>query len=236
MRAAGFAPHVIDIGANAVAVAERFARDHFVAPDHAFGAAHVDHHRTELDALDDAVHDFADAVLVFVVLALALGVAHLLHDHLLGGLGGDAGKFDGRQRFGNDVVHLRRRVTPARVFEADLDLVIFDFFHHVQIARDVRFARLGIDLDANFVLAAIARLGRALHRLFHRVNDDGLVDRFFARDGVRDLQQLEPVCAYSGSHVRLLVGRVGASVFQVLGFQTFLDEPVGEHELCFRNR
>ena len=52
----------------------------------------------ELDALDDAVDDLADAVLEFVVLALALGIAHLLHDHLLGVLGGDAAEIDRRQR------------------------------------------------------------------------------------------------------------------------------------------
>ncbi len=87
LRPAGFAAHIVNIGANTVAGAETFARDHFVAAHHAFGPAQIDHHRTEFRALDHAMHDLADAVLVFVELALALGITHLLHDQLLGVLG-----------------------------------------------------------------------------------------------------------------------------------------------------
>ena len=47
LRAAGFAAHVIDIGADAVAGAEDFARDHLVAAHHAFGLAQIDHDRAE---------------------------------------------------------------------------------------------------------------------------------------------------------------------------------------------
>src|SRR5205823_15131656 len=55
LGAAGLAAHVIDIGADAVAGAEAFARDHLVAPHHAFGLAEVHHHRAELGALDHAM-------------------------------------------------------------------------------------------------------------------------------------------------------------------------------------
>ena len=68
-----------------------------------FAAAQIDDHVAVFDALDRAMHDLADAVLVFVILALALGIAHLLHDHLLGVLRGDAAEIDRRQRLG-DVV------------------------------------------------------------------------------------------------------------------------------------
>jgi hypothetical protein len=40
----------------------------------------------EFDALDDAGDDLADAVLELLILPLALGVADLLEDDLLGGL------------------------------------------------------------------------------------------------------------------------------------------------------
>src|SRR6202035_4461641 len=59
---AGFAPHVENIGADAVAVAEYLARQHLVAADDAFAAAEIDNHAAILDALDDAVSDIADAV------------------------------------------------------------------------------------------------------------------------------------------------------------------------------
>ena len=100
------AAHVVDIGAHAVAVAQRLARHDLVAADDRLGAAEIDHDVAEFDPLDDAVDDLADAVLVFLILALALGVAHLLHDDLLGGLRGDAAEFDGRQGFEDEVADL----------------------------------------------------------------------------------------------------------------------------------
>ena len=98
LRAARLAPHVVDVGADAVAVAEDLARQQFVAPHDRFAAAEIDDHVAVFDPLDDAVDDVADAVLVLLVLAVALGLAHLLHDHLLCGLGGDAAVFQRRQR------------------------------------------------------------------------------------------------------------------------------------------
>src|SRR6185312_11715565 len=69
LRAAGFAAHVVDIGADAVAGAEALARDHLVAAHDAFRAAEIDDDRAEFRTLDDAVNDFADAILEFFVLA-----------------------------------------------------------------------------------------------------------------------------------------------------------------------
>src|SRR3546814_4445506 len=80
-----------------VAVAKLFPRQAFVAPHQRLCTPEIDGHVAELVALDDAVHHLADAVLVFVVLSLALGFAHLLHDDLLGGLRGDAAEVDRRQ-------------------------------------------------------------------------------------------------------------------------------------------
>ena len=53
-------------------------------------AAEIDDDVAVFDALDLAVDDFADAVLEHFILLVALGLANLLHQHLLGGLGGDA--------------------------------------------------------------------------------------------------------------------------------------------------
>src|SRR5690606_3983550 len=50
-----------------------------------------------------------------------------------------------------------------------------------------------VDLDPDVGLGAIAALGRLLHRVLHGFDDDHAVDRLFARDGVGDLQQFEPV-------------------------------------------
>src|ERR1700679_1632846 len=120
LRTAGLAAHVINISADAITGAEGFARDHLVAAHHAFGLAKINDHRTEFRTLDHAMHDFADAVLVFVILALALGIAHLLHDHLLGILGIDAVEIDRRQGLGDDVAYLGVGIAVASLLQRDL--------------------------------------------------------------------------------------------------------------------
>ena len=137
-----------------------------------------------------------DAILVFVVLTVALGLAHLLHDHLLGRLRGDAAVFERRQRVGDGVADLRGRMAPARIFEADLERRIFDCVDHQHVARQMQFAAFRIDLRAHFGLAAVARARRLGDRVLHGAEHDLAIDRLFAGDCVRDLQQFEFVGAY----------------------------------------
>ena len=108
LRAAGFAADRHDQRADAVADADHLARDLLVAADDALGAAEIDDDVAELDALDDAGDDLAGAVLELFILALALGIADLLEDHLLGGLGGDPAELDRRQRVDDEVADARR--------------------------------------------------------------------------------------------------------------------------------
>src|ERR1700761_3381485 len=115
LRSARFTANIEDIGADAVAVAKHFARQHLVAAHDSLAAAEIDDHAAIFDALDDAVDDIADAVLEFLVLPVALGLAHLLHDHLLGGLGGDAAIFQRRQGGGGGVANLRAGIGALRV-------------------------------------------------------------------------------------------------------------------------
>lgn len=76
LRTALFAAHVVDIGTNAVAVTERFARDQFIAAHDGFATTEIDDHIAVFDALDCAIDDFANAILVFVILTVTLGFAH----------------------------------------------------------------------------------------------------------------------------------------------------------------
>src|SRR5260370_29393862 len=103
LRASGLTANRHDQRADAVADADHLARDLLIAADDALGSAQIDDDVAELDALDDAGDDFANAVLEFLILALALGIADLLEDHLLGGLGSDAAEFDRRQRVDDEV-------------------------------------------------------------------------------------------------------------------------------------
>src|SRR6266851_9827039 len=97
LRAARFLPHIVNIGAHPLALPEALPRQQFVAPQHRLGAPEIDDDIAEFDPLDEAVDDFADSVLELLELALALGIADLLDDHLFGGLRRDPAKIDGWQ-------------------------------------------------------------------------------------------------------------------------------------------
>ena len=86
LRPAVLAAHVEDQRTDAVVDAHHFARDLLVAADHAFRTAEIDHDVTELDTLHHTGDDLALTILELFELAITLGIADLLEDHLLGGL------------------------------------------------------------------------------------------------------------------------------------------------------
>ena len=172
LRPARFPPYIVDIGADAVAVAEHLARQHLVAPHDRLAAAEIDHHVAVFDALDHAVDDVADTVLVFGILPVALGLSDFLHDYLLGRLRGDAAVFERRQRIGNGVAHLRRRMMLARAFQRDLVGGILHRLHHQHVAREPQVAGLRLDLGMHVGLGAVARARGLGDGVLHRGDDD----------------------------------------------------------------
>ena len=112
------APHVVDVGADAVAEAHVLARDHLVAADDALGLLQIDDDVAVLHALDGAAGDLAHAVLELAELALALGLAHLLHDDLLGVLRGHAAEVERGKRFGDQVADLGIGIAARRLGDA----------------------------------------------------------------------------------------------------------------------
>jgi len=193
LRATVLPLHLHDPGAHPLADAGGFARDLLVAADHALGAAEIDDNMTELDRLDDAGDDLAGAVLEFLVLALALGIADLLEDHLLGGLRVDAAKVDWRQRIDDEIAHLGARLELFGLLEIDLLEVVLDLLDHFNHAPQPKVAGLGIELGADVVLRAIAVARGLLDRLFHRLNNDRLVDHLLGRHRGRDREQFGAV-------------------------------------------
>ncbi len=189
LRPARLAAHVVDVGPHPVALMEGLARQQLVAAQKRLGPAEIDHHVAVLHPLDETVHDLACAVLVLLVLALALGLAHLLHDHLLGGLGGDAPELDRRQ--GLDQLVADRGVGLARpgVFDRDLGRRIFDLVDHVDHAHQAHRAGLAVDLGPDVVFLAVLALAGVLNRLLHSVEHRVALDPFLARDRVGHLQQ-----------------------------------------------
>src|SRR5207237_10094316 len=172
LRAPGFAPHVENIGADTVAVAEHLSRQHLVATDDGFAAAQIDNDAAIFDALDNAIDDIADAVLEFPVLAVALALAHLLHDDLFGGLRGNALVFQRRQGVGNGVADLRSGIGAPRVFQGDLVGRILDLLDHEHVAGPPQLALLGVDLGVYVGFAAVAGARRLGDGVFHRRDHD----------------------------------------------------------------
>src|SRR3546814_10523113 len=125
LRPAVFAADVENQRADAVADADDFARDLLVPADDALGAAEIDDDMAEFDALDDTGDDLAGAVLELLILPLALGVADLLEDNLLGGLRGDAAELDRRQRIDDEIADDRAFLKLLRVGEAyQIDIIV----------------------------------------------------------------------------------------------------------------
>ena len=101
------------------------------------GAPEVDHEVAHLLALDDAVHDLAHAARVLGEDVVALGLADLLEDDLLRGLGGDAAEDVGRLRELDLLAHLGLGDELLRLFEADLGLGDLDRLHDLLDREDL---------------------------------------------------------------------------------------------------
>ena len=137
--------------------------------------------------------------LIFVILTVALGLAHLLHDHLLGRLGGDAAEVERGQGVGDGVAHLRRRIVAPGAVQSDLGGRVLHLVHHQQVAGQTQLAGLGVDVGVDVRLLAVARARGLGDGIFHGGNHDAAVDGLFPRDRIGDLQQFQPVCA-DGNH------------------------------------
>ena len=136
-----------------------------LARHEAFGIAakvHID--AVAVDALDDAGYERADAILVFLDDLRALGLAHFLHDDLLGGLGADAAERDRFHRHFDETVDHGSRVDVDRVIVTQFAFGELQFSG--VIGKDLPapeclvFAGLAVDFDAHVdVLAVLAARG-----------------------------------------------------------------------------
>ena len=191
--AALLTPDVVDIGADAIAVFEVLARDKLVAADDGLATTEIDDDVAVFDTLHGAVDDLADAVLVFVELAVTLGLAHFLNNDLFRGLGCNAAEIHRRQLLGNEVADFGVGVALACRGQRDLAAVILDGVDHFHQPLQLHLAGVRVDVGADVGLLAVTRARRLLDGVRHRGDHDRLVDRLLARDRIGDLQQFEPV-------------------------------------------
>ena len=133
LRPARLGAHFLEERLDAVLALHDLARNHVGARHETFGVAaqvHVD--AVAVDALDHARHQRADAILIGIDDLRTLGLAHLLHDDLLGLLRGDAAEGHRFHRLFDEAADLGVLVDVERVFEAQLAL------RHFHLARNRR--------------------------------------------------------------------------------------------------
>ena len=191
LRALGLAPHVIDVAADTIADVEVFPGDGLVAAHDSFAAAQVDDRVAVLHALDHAVDDLSDPVLVLFVLALPLSLADFSGDNLAGHLGLYPAELEGRQDFlvgladnGLGVVAQglgeaadANRLDGQPVFVREGLVIRNDPDHALQRG----LAGLGVNADADVVFGAVTGAGTLLDGLFDGRDDHLAVDGFLAR-------------------------------------------------------
>src|SRR5438105_5065288 len=73
--------------------------------------------------------------------------------------------------------------------------MVLRLLDHFENPPQAQIAGNYVELGADVVLGPIAGAGGALDRVFHRLDDDTLVDQLLARNGVGDCDQLGPVSA-----------------------------------------
>ncbi len=219
LRASFLAAHIKNIGADAIAGAEILAWDQFVLADDRFGATEIDRHIAIFHTLDGAVDNFADAIFELIILAVTLGIAYLLHNHLFRGLRGDTPEIDWWQFIADEITHRIRRfreflfrlagryllhsIEGRNTFSIDRFFcrVLDHFSQTEQRNRAGFFINLGLDVMLHAIFFAPRNFNRVRHRIEHGV----AVDIFLARHRIGDLQHFGGTVNYLiNSHGRLL--------------------------------
>ena len=154
-----------------------------------FGAAEIDDDVRSFHAFHDAVQKFADACVKFIVDGVALGLAHLLQDDLLGRLRRDPAEHIGRLRVGDLSAHLDAGALFASFGERNFACGVGDFVDHRVDGKHVHGAGFGIELRADILFGAVVFPRRHDHRVFDRRDDDLGLDVLFPADLLDCLEQ-----------------------------------------------
>ena len=192
LRAAQGRVDLGDEGADAVAGAQVLLRDHLRTAQAPLDAARFDDDVALVEALDGADEDLLAAREEIGEELLALGVADLLQDDLLGRLCADPADRDGLDLLLDVVVDLDvgdlldgLEVQHLGIGQLQTCLVR----HHVPAAEGLVLAGLAVDRHADVDLAALQLLRRRCERRLDRLEDDLEVDALLARDRVHQHQQ-----------------------------------------------
>src|SRR5207253_2306743 len=191
LRALGGTPHLAHVGAHAVAGIVALARNLLALGQDRLRLADLQDHVALLDPVHDTAQDltfFADELRID---ALALGIADLLKDDLLRGLGGDASQIlQGAvlQQFELDA-KLGLGVQGLGLSQRDLRLRVGDLLDHLLALIDPEVAGLAVDVDADVVARSQALARRRQQGSLQRLEEDLLVDPLLASELLDDHDQ-----------------------------------------------
>jgi hypothetical protein len=168
----------------------------FLAGQHRLDPADLDDDVAVLEPLHRAREDFTHPIVVLGEDVLTLGLAHLLEDHLLGGLRGDAPEsfgrpgelhlvadFDARRH----LLAVRLGIGRAGLVNRNLDGRVLDGLDDRPDRHQVHVARLAVEARLE-VLAALEHLARRRKdRVLDGRDDDLRVDTPLLREGFNRL-------------------------------------------------
>ena len=166
-----------------------------LAGDESLGvAAEVDKDPVAVHALDRARDQRHGAVLVFLDDLRPLGLAYLLHDDLLGGLGGDAPEDDRFHRDFDVAAHLGRWIDIHCVIEPELVLGHFQLgrvvSEHLPAPEGLVFTRLAVDRNPHLDVLAVLAAGRRGQRGLERLENDFACDALLVGHRFDDFKDL----------------------------------------------
>jgi hypothetical protein len=184
LRLAGRAGDVEHVGLDPVARTVGLGRDLLAAREDRLGPVQVDDDVALLEAPDDAGDELALPVLELVEGELALGVADLLDDDLLRGLGRDAAELGGVDDLAVGVADLPALVLGAGVTERDLDVLVLDLLDDRTPLDELDLAELRVVLGLDVLGHAVLLLRGSFHRGLEDLDDHVPRDVLFLLDGV----------------------------------------------------
>ena len=162
----------------------------FLARQHRLDASDLDDQVAVLEALHRAVDHFADAIVVLGEDVLALGLAHLLEDHLLGGLRRDPAEHVGALReldlhvdFGFFAVEL------LRFLQRDLGRVVGHVGHDVLDGEQIDLAGFLIEPRLQVLVRLVVLARRRQDGVLDRGDDRVGLDAFFLGERLDRLHQ-----------------------------------------------
>ncbi len=135
------------------------------------------------------LHQLARAARIFRVNVFALRLAHLLQNHLLSGLRGDAAQGFGGLGKADLRAELSLRMGLVRVGQGGFLQRIGDFLHHLPYTENLQCASGRVDVRDQILFGMEMLARRQHHGVFNGVQDDFGFDALFLGedlDGLND--------------------------------------------------